>query len=56
MPGFALDDCHEIVGDTLNYAVRWKNNPSLAPALAAGPVRLRVELRDADLFSWQFQI
>jgi hypothetical protein len=56
LPGFALDDCHEIVGDTLNYAVRWKNNPSLAPALAAGPVRLRVELRDADLFSWQFQI
>ena len=54
LPGFALADCHEVYGDDLERAVAWKGNPDLG-ALAGKPVRLRFELRDADLYSYRFQ-
>jgi hypothetical protein len=53
LPGFALDDCWEIVGDTLDYTVRWKQGTEVR-AQAGTPVRLRIELKDADLFALQF--
>jgi hypothetical protein len=53
-PGFALDDCPALFGDTIERTVTWKNGPDVAP-LAGKPVRLRVELKDADLYSFQFQ-
>ncbi|MCY2962861.1 MAG: hypothetical protein NT069_04275 [Planctomycetota bacterium] len=53
IPGFALDDCEELFGDTLEREVVWTTQPDLA-ALQNRPVRLRIELRDADLFSYQF--
>jgi len=52
-PGFGLEDCHEIIGDTLDYSVRWQGNPDLG-RLRDQPVRLRFVLRDADLYSFQF--
>ncbi len=53
IPGFTLDDCEELFGDTLERDVVWTTQPNLA-ALKNRPVRLRFELRDADLFSYQF--
>ena len=53
IPGFALRDCPEIYGDSLDRAVRWKKGVSPA-ALAGRPVRLRFVLRDADIYSFRF--
>jgi len=53
LPGVALEDCAELYGDSLEQAVLWKSGTSLG-ALAGKPVRLRLELRDADLFSLRF--
>jgi hypothetical protein len=53
LPGFALADCPELYGDALEQEVVWKNRPSLRP-LAGKAVRLRLELRDADLYSMRF--
>ena len=52
--GFTLADCHEIFGDTLEGTVTWKRGADVS-ALAGRPVRLRFELNDADLFSFQFR-
>lgn len=51
--GFALADSHEVFGDALDRPVTWKNGPDLKP-LAGKPVRLRFELKDADLFAFRF--
>jgi len=53
IPDFALDDCVELYGDTVERAVNWKNNPDLS-ALAGQPVRLRFSLQDADIYSFKF--
>lgn len=52
--GYALDDC-DIVHTTneINRTVTWGGNPSMA-ALAGKPVRLRFEMRDVDLYAFQF--
>jgi hypothetical protein len=53
LPGFALDDCPEVFGDTLERTVGWQGGSDVS-ALAGKPVRLRFALRDADLFAFQF--
>ena len=53
LPGFSLADCEPLYGDALEQIVVWKNRPSLEP-LAGRPVRLRFEVRDADLYSYHF--
>ena len=54
LPGFKLTDCAEIFGDETARAVSWQGNPDLLH-LAGQPVRLRIALKDADLFSLRFQ-
>lgn len=51
--GFTLDDCVEIFGDELERVVQWGETTNVS-APAGTPVRLRVELLDADLYSFQF--
>ena len=51
--GFALADCPAIVGDSIATNVKW-NSDTIFTALAGKPVRLLVELKDADLYSLQF--
>ncbi len=51
--GYSLEDCYEIVGDTLDYTVRWANGTDVT-ALAGKPVKLRFALKDADLYSYVF--
>ena len=53
LPGFALADCHEVFGDTVDRVVTWKGGGDVG-SLAGKPVRLRFELKDADLYSFQF--
>ena len=52
--GFALADCPDHFGDTLDRVVTWKNGADVS-RLAGKPVRLRFYLKDADLFAFRFQ-
>lgn len=54
LEGFALADCEPIFGDSLEYAVRWRGEQDLSD-LAGKPVKLRLVLRDADLFAFGFR-
>jgi hypothetical protein len=52
VPGFALDDCRELIGNELDRAVQWKGGD--LGQLAGKRVRLRFALKDADLFAMRF--
>ena len=54
LPGFSAEDCDEIIGDELSRTVSWKTATDLS-ALAGRDVRLRFVMKDADLYSLQFQ-
>jgi len=53
IPGFTLADCHLQYGDQLDRIVSWKSGTDVSQ-VAGKPVRLRFELKDADLYSFQF--
>ncbi len=50
---FSLADCPPHFGDTIERIVTWKNGTDVG-SLAGRPVRLRFELKDADLYSFRF--
>ena len=52
-PGFSLEDCGELFGDTVAGDVRWNEKTDVA-SLAGKTVRMRVVLRDGDLYSFRF--
>ena len=54
LPGFALADCQEQIGNELDRVVTWKSGRSLKE-VGSKPVRMRVALRDADFFSFRFR-
>ena len=54
MPGFALADAVESIGDQLDRAVAWKTAGKDVSRLAGQTVRLRVVMKDADLYSLRF--
>jgi len=53
LPGFALEDCPPLFGDTIERTVTWKSGGDVS-SLAGKPVRLRFVLRDADVYAFQF--
>ena len=53
LAGFALTDCDEIWGDEIERLATWKGSADLS-ALKGRPVRLRVALHDANLYSFCF--
>ena len=53
IPGYALADCPVTFGDTVARKVTWKNGNDVGK-LAGKPIRLRFELKDADLYSYRF--
>jgi len=53
IPGFTLEECDLQYGDELDRTISWKKSRDVSK-LAAKPVRLRFELRDADLYSFRF--
>jgi hypothetical protein len=54
LSGYSLADCPEIYGDQLEHVVAWKRGAGLGDR-AGQPIRLRFEMRDADLYSIRFQ-
>jgi hypothetical protein len=52
--GFALADATPLTGDALEATAQWKNGADLS-SLAGKTVRLRLALKNADLFSIQFR-
>jgi hypothetical protein len=53
IPGYTLDECDPIYGDQIAKAVTWRGVSELTP-LAGKPVRVVFELKDADVFAFQF--
>ncbi len=53
LPGFTLADMPAMYGDELAAVATWKSGSDLSK-LKGQPVRLRVVLRDADLFALRF--
>ncbi|MEY4938361.1 MAG: hypothetical protein RIQ93_96 [Verrucomicrobiota bacterium] len=53
LPGFALEDCPPLFGDTVARAVTWRAGAKVS-ALANQPVRPRFSLQDADVYAYQF--
>ena len=54
VPGYALRDAPEIIGDEIQRVVAWKKTGTDVGPLAGKPVRLRFVMRDADLYSLRF--
>lgn len=54
IPGFTAQDCDNLSGDHIDGQVSWNGSADVSK-LAGTPIRLRFELKDAQLFSLQFQ-
>jgi hypothetical protein len=54
LPGFALADCPEMIGDQIDRVVVWKGGRDLG-ALAQRTVRLRFAIKDGDLYALRFR-
>jgi hypothetical protein len=54
LPGFALADAREQIGDEIERLVRWNSNADLS-RLSGQPLRLRFVMKDADLYSLRFR-
>jgi len=53
VPGFTLADAPEIFGDALDQVVPWRDNRTLAE-LSGKPVRIRFQMKEADLYAFRF--
>ena len=51
--GFALADCPEMIGDEIGRVVSWTGGADVSNQ-AGKPVRLRLSMKDADLYSLRF--
>ena len=54
VPGLALADAEPNVGDAIDQPVRWQSGSNVS-RLAGTPLRLRIVMHDADLYSFRFQ-
>ena len=60
-PGFALEDSPLIWGDEIEHVIQWRRTHPKATSerplahLADEPVRLRLVMKDADLYSLRFR-
>ncbi len=52
-PGFTMSNCHRLYGDQIDRVVSWKSGTDVSQ-LAGQSVRLKFELKDADLYSFRF--
>lgn len=50
LAGFSLEECEDIYGDDIERIVRWNGSPDLT-RFEGKQVRLRIALKDADIFS-----
>ncbi|HWL07169.1 MAG TPA: hypothetical protein VNQ76_02035 [Planctomicrobium sp.] len=54
IPGFTLKETLPLYGDEIAERYAWKSGSSLS-SLAGRPLRLRIVLNDADLYSYRFE-
>ena len=54
LPGYRLADCEAFTMDSIKHLVHWEGRADVS-ALAGMPIRLRFQLKHADLFTFQFQ-
>jgi len=54
IPGYTMDDSDTIIGNEISRIVTWKGNKDVKP-LASKAVRLRIYMKDADLYSIKFK-
>ena len=53
IPGFTVEECQMQIGNEIDRKVTWNSGTDVS-ALAGKPVRLRISMKDADVFSFQF--
>ena len=53
IPGYELRQCRRIITNSVAHAVRWEQNTEVTK-LQEQPVRLRIRMRGARLFAFQF--
>ena len=54
LAGFSRQDCLSIAGDNVRLAVNWQRQGGM-PVPSVGPIRLRISLRNARLYSYWFE-
>lgn len=54
LPGFALDDCETIIGDSIEHVVAWQGGRNVS-RYTEQPIRIRFVIQDSDLYSLRFQ-
>ncbi len=52
--GFTLDQCDEIIGDEIARTVTWGGSADVT-SVAGKPIKVRFKVKDADIYSIQFQ-
>ncbi|WP_343703760.1 hypothetical protein [Chitinophaga sp.] len=53
LPGFTMEDATTIIGNETKRVVRWKGSADVS-ALAGKTVRLKIHMKDADLYALKF--
>ena len=53
IPGYSMEECQPIIGNEISRTVYWNKSNDLSK-LAGKPVKMRVYLKDADVFSYKF--
>ena len=54
IPGYALEESLEVIGNEIERIVSWKKGDDVS-RLANQAVRLRVVMKDADLYALRFR-
>jgi hypothetical protein len=54
IPGFTMEDSQTVIGNEISRIVLWNGNGDLKD-LVSKPVRLRIQMKDADLYSIRFK-
>jgi hypothetical protein len=54
IPGFTLAEADETIGDDTDRTVSWQGRTDVG-RLAGQPVKLHLELKDADLYAFRFK-
>ena len=54
IPGFSLEESAMIIGNEISRIVQWESGKNLTE-MRGKPVRLRIVMKDADLFSFRFK-
>ena len=54
LSGFSLGDSTDLTGDEIERDYAWRSGPDVS-SLKGTPVRLRIVLKDADLYAFRFR-